>query len=121
MTPDKRRFSRVAIDGEARLSCRSKSWSSRLLDVSLKGALISTPEGWIGAVGDSCRLELLLGSGEVTIGMDGTIAHAEAGHLGFHCEHIGLDSISHLKRLVELNLGDERLLERELGELSAAG
>ena len=38
-------------------------------------------------------------------------------HLGFVCRHIDLDSISHLRRLVELNLGDESLLERELAAL----
>lgn len=27
---------------------------------------------------------------------------------------MGLDSVSHLRRLVELNLGDDMLLEREL-------
>ena len=37
--------------------------------------------------------------------------------LGFVCRHIDLDSISHLLRLVELNLGDESLLERELAAL----
>jgi hypothetical protein len=37
--------------------------------------------------------------------------------LGFVCRHIDLESISHLRRLVELNLGDESLLERELAAL----
>jgi hypothetical protein len=37
--------------------------------------------------------------------------------LGFVCQHIDLDSISHLRRLVELNLGDVSLLERELAAL----
>ena len=32
---------------------------------------------------------------------------------------IDLDSITHLRRLVELNLGDEKLLERELSHLAA--
>ena len=32
-------------------------------------------------------------------------------------KHIDLDSISHLRRFVELNLGDEQELERELGAL----
>lgn len=53
--------------------------------------------------------------------MDGTVVHCEDGHLGFRCDHIDLDSISHLKRLVELNLSDEALLERELSELSQGG
>ncbi len=35
----------------------------------------------------------------------------------FRCEHIDIDSITHLKRLIELNLGDEALLHRELAHL----
>ena len=38
--------------------------------------------------------------------------------LGFRCEHIDIDSMTHLKRLVELNLADEALLHRELSALS---
>ena len=37
--------------------------------------------------------------------------------VGMVCRHIDVDSISHLRRLVELNLGDEALLERELAAL----
>ena len=45
------------------------------------------------------------------------LAHDDHGQLGFVCEHIDLASISHLRRLVELNLGDPQELERELGAL----
>ena len=44
--------------------------------------------------------------------------HIEDDHTGYRCEHIDLDSISHLRRLVELNLGDPDILDRELSELS---
>jgi hypothetical protein len=36
------------------------------------------------------------------------------------CKEIDLDSISHLRRLIELNLGDQEELERELGALLKA-
>jgi hypothetical protein len=49
--------------------------------------------------------------------MQGSIIHSETDQIGFRCDHIDLESISHLKRLVELNLGDEAALERELHEL----
>ena len=116
---ERRRFVRVPIDGSARLLCSDREWAATLIDVSLKGALISRPENWPGKAAD-CDLELLLGANEeVIITMHGVVAHSEADHLGFRCDHIGLESISHLKRLLELNLGDERLLERELFELAA--
>lgn len=116
---EQRRFSRVRIEGEATLTCGDRHWDARLLDISLRGALISRPQAWEDGVGSGCRLELRLGAGEVLISMEGAIAHAEDDRIGMRCDHIGLESISHLKRLVELNLGDTDLLERELEELAS--
>jgi hypothetical protein len=49
--------------------------------------------------------------------MDVSVAHVEDQHIGFRCEHIDLDSITHLRRLVELNVGDTDILYRELSAL----
>lgn len=116
---DKRHFSRIAIDGKVKVSCGKHQWESEILDISLKGALIQKPESGELSEEDACLLELVQESGEVMISMQGKIAHATGDHLGFHCESIDLDSVSHLKRMLELNLGDETLLQRELKELIA--
>ena len=119
---EKRRFSRVPVDGVAHLRCSgNEEWSAELIDISLKGALISRPTGFSSPLEAPCRLNLELSDGAVQINMEGAIAHLEVDHVGFRCEHIGLESVSHLKRLLELNLGDEALLERELTELAAGG
>lgn len=49
--------------------------------------------------------------------MDVQLAHDDHGQLGFVCLHIDLESIEHLRRLIELNLADPQELERELGAL----
>jgi hypothetical protein len=49
--------------------------------------------------------------------MDVLIAHHENEELGLHCKDIDIDSITHLRRLIELNLGNPALLERELSAL----
>jgi hypothetical protein len=46
--------------------------------------------------------------------MNLSISHVIGNEAGFKCEHIDLDSISTLRRMVELNLGDSTLLERDL-------
>lgn len=117
---EKRHFKRIAMDAPITLVCGDHKWHSRLLDVSLKGALIEAPDDWPDDNPGQCRLELQLDD-EVCITMEGTVVHSENGNLGYRCDHIGLDSITHLKRLVELNLGDESLLERELAELAHSG
>lgn len=119
---ERRHFARIPIDCHVRVTCNDEHFETQLLDISLKGALLKTPTHWRAAPQCACTLTVELGSeNDVKIVMQGHIVHQENGHLGFHCEHIDLDSISHLRRLVELNLGDESLLERELTELLANG
>jgi len=91
-------------------------WKSNLIDISLHGVLISRPSNWNGAVGEIFQIDLFLGK-DFNITMEVKSVHIEQESLGFSCEHIDLDSITHLRRLVELNLGDEEILEREFNEL----
>lgn len=115
-TNERRHFTRIAIDCRAELGCADRLWQTQLLDVSLKGALLFRPEGYIDS-GEPCSLELLLEPSNVVIEMQGYIVHGKEDQLGFYCQHIDMESIGHLKRLLELNMGDEALLERELTEL----
>ena len=114
MKNEQRRFKRIPFDMPGRIVSTT---TVRVIDVSLKGALIVKPPKWKGSKGDSLSIEIPLDSGEAVIRMDTRIAHIEAERLGLACEHIDLDSITHLRRLVELNLGDDELLHRELAEL----
>jgi hypothetical protein len=111
-----RRFSRIAFDVAVTLELEQQSWRTGLIDISLHGALIRMPENCTPADGASCRLTVHLEGGP-DIAMDASVAHREQGHLGLRCEHIDVDSISCLRRLVELNLGDAALVERELAAL----
>jgi hypothetical protein len=100
-----------------------ESYAVRVDDLSLKGALLARPPTASLSTGTSCRLELGLGAGQ-TIVLQGSIAHLEARRLGIVCRVIDIDSVTHLRRLVELNLGTSDLLERELSALldeAAAG
>lgn len=115
---ERRRFSRIPMDGRVRLHCGETAHEARLLDISLKGVLVERPGDWTAAAGTPCRLELLPGDGELVIEMAGTVVHTEADRLGVRWDHIDMDSAAHLRRLLELNLADEDLLEREIGELA---
>ncbi|BCO33231.1 hypothetical protein TspCOW1_33340 [Thiohalobacter sp. COW1] len=112
----RRRFTRIPFDADARLSAGDRQWPVELLDISLKGALIARPDDWDGRTEGPFRLELRLGE-DAVIAMDVSVAHQEEDRLGLRCEDIDLDSITHLRRLVELNLGNPDLLERELASL----
>jgi hypothetical protein len=53
----------------------------------------------------------------MTISMSTTVTHVAGRRVGLRCDNIDLDSVTHLRRLVELNAGDPNLLDRELSAL----
>ncbi|SFR86011.1 PilZ domain-containing protein [Marinobacter daqiaonensis] len=112
--PEKRRFQRIQFDAPCELYCREDMQTAEVLDISLKGVLVSRPAGWVASQGDSCELTIHLNDHESAIVVAATLRHLESDRLGFKIDYIDLESASHLKRLVELNLGDAELLEREL-------
>lgn len=117
VTIEKRLFSRILFDAPVELSTSEKHWQSHLIDISLKGALIRKPGNWQARPSGEYELDVQLGDKDSHISMQAMIAHEDADQIGFNCVHIDLDSVSCLKRLVELNLSDEALLERELDHL----
>lgn len=91
--------------------------------------LLQLPDGPPPQAGMPCLVKLPLGSAgtgvgdestDIHIAMAGELAHVEAGHAGVLCRSIDLESITHLRRLIEVNLGDPAASERELKALIAA-
>jgi hypothetical protein len=116
---ERRRFSRISFHRPASLVAEGRSATCELLDVSLRGALVEAPAAFSAGIGARCSLAIRLDAGDATIRMEGEIAHREGAQVGVRCREIDLDSIAHLRRLVELNLGDEDLVHRELAALVA--
>ena len=116
-TPDQRHFARIQFHHGAQLLLEGRRTGCEVLDLSLKGALLRPEQALAVATGAVCTLELVLDDGDSVVRMEGSVAHAEADRLGLVWSSIDIDSITHLRRLIELNLGDESLLQRELAEL----
>lgn len=118
---EQRRFSRVSFQGKAHLETSESSFPTEVLDLSFKGALISVPEGWEPEAPGPLVLRVHLSDYPLDFSMQVSVAHQHDDVIGLHCDKIDLESAGHLKRLIELNLGDSQLLSRELSELSAGG
>jgi len=115
---ERRKFWRATFNAPVKLVNDASSIDAMLDDISLKGALLEVPSGWSGKVGEHCHLKLRLGGDQdMKIVMWGRVTHVDGRKVGLLCESIDLDSITHLRRLVELNAGDPALLERELSSL----
>lgn len=115
--PEKRRFHRIQFDAPCELHCQDGLWATEVLDVSLKGVLVRRPDGWRAPLKQPCEVVIHLDDHRTGIVMAVELRHVESHRLGFKCQYIDLDSASHLKRLVELNLGDQALLDREFAHL----
>ncbi len=114
---EKRRFSRVPFAMDATLAGDGPPCRATVLDISLNGALVECPPGGGPALESRGTLTLSLDGDDFRIVMDFTVAHRDGGRLGLRCESIDVDSITHLKRLVALNLGDPEAVYRELASL----
>lgn len=117
MTDERRHYSRIAFHTPAQLTLPGASNEVVVVDLSLKGALVRLPADMRVLDGTPCTLLVRLDDLGDSIRMETKVMHVEGRYAGLACHSIDLDSVTHLRRLVELNLGSEELLERELSAL----
>jgi len=113
---ERRHFTRIPFDAECELHSDRGTAVVQLLDISLHGALVESSQPLPVELHDRVRLCLYLAN-DILIEIPALLTHTHPPQYGFTATGMDIDSISHLRRLVELNLGDETLLERELEQL----
>lgn len=110
---ERRQFSRILFDTTANLSQGDNIWTTKIHDLSLNGVLVEKPQDFSPADG-LIMLDFSLLDSDIELQMEATLTYRTGNLLGLKCVHIDVDSISHLRRILELNLGDASLLNREL-------
>jgi len=116
LTGERRNYSRVPFQAEVLMQSGDEEWSCNLLDISLKGMLVEPPDNLEIDTKNPCAVALFLGE-DASIHARVKIAHVGNGLWGLQWKHIDINSLKHLRRLLELNLNDPSLLGRELTEL----
>lgn len=111
-----RNFVRIPFDAQTTVGQGNHSWPVELIDVSLNGVLFKQPEVWSIHPGNPLKIDIRLAD-HTHIMMDSQLVHITPKYVGCQCIHIDLDSITLLKRLIELNVGSDEFLERELSAL----
>ena len=115
---ERRNFSRILFNADCTLRQDDLEWSTEVLDISLRGILVHRPDHFSLDLEQPCEATIRLSGSESHIIMALTFSHEENNTLGFKCQHIDIDSMTHLKRLVELNVGSDDILKRELERLT---
>ncbi|MDH5518610.1 MAG: PilZ domain-containing protein [Gammaproteobacteria bacterium] len=116
MTDEKRHYRRVAFDAEVVMEYQGSSWVAHLIDVSLKGLLVVFPNDIAIELGNVYDMELRLGV-DTVIQMRVKVMHFEDHLVGLEWSDIDLESLTHLRRLLELNMSSAEEIHRELSEL----
>ncbi|OGG96317.1 MAG: hypothetical protein A2508_00330 [Candidatus Lambdaproteobacteria bacterium RIFOXYD12_FULL_49_8] len=114
MSQERRHYSRVNFDHEAYLHSAGERYECQLLDVSLKGVLVEVSEDFPAQSGQKAMVEVQLAGTAVQIQADSTLVFKKDNQCGFRFDEIGIDSLTHLRRLLELNTGDSDLVRKEL-------
>ncbi len=116
---NRRQFTRILFSIKATLTVAEQEYPVSIHDISLNGALIQTPEHQELLKGQLGELSFSLNDGDDTqVLMHIAVVHETPDEMGLQCNAIDIDSITHLRRLVELNLGDDSQLNKELSQLS---
>jgi len=110
----KRNFSRTPFETGGTFRFADRSVPVTLIDISLKGALVHSLPGDMvpdNAVG---TLSLRLSGSSERMEFTAELVRRDGDSLGFHFTETDADSLTHLRRLLELNLADREQVEEEL-------
>ena len=110
---EQRQFHRIPFDSVALITHARHGHACDLIDLALQGALFRAPEGLPLILGDRCSLSIFLPSTDQTLDFRGELVHQEGNDYGFRFTKEDGDSMIHLRRLLELNLGDSGQIGRE--------
>lgn len=115
---NRRQFTRILFSIKAELAIEDKTYPVSIHDISLNGALVTAIDSEHSLKGKLGTLQFLLSDNESAVTMNIAVVHEEENETGLQCNAIDIDSVTHLRRLVELNLGDSEQLDKELSQLS---
>ena len=116
---NRRQFTRILYSINATLEVEGQIYPVSLHDISLNGALITTPATDTSLIGKSGNFLFSLTDTDLVVEMNITVVHETSKETGLRCNAIDIDSISHLRRLIELNLDDEAQVNKELSQLTS--
>lgn len=115
---ERRHFIRILYQTPAKLHQSQVEWLAEVRDLSLQGILLTCPPDWTPTPDKHYTVSFCLHDSEIELTMKTQLVHHDSNYLRMQIHHIDIESASHLRRLVELNVGTDELLHRELEQLA---
>ncbi len=118
MSIERRQFVRFPFHSRAEVQFRGMSCEGTLRDISLNGALFAFDEVPInGSFLRPCRLYIRYIGQDQGVAFNGLVVHAHAETLGIKFIGVGEKERMALIQLIDLNLADPSLLDRDVPAL----
>ncbi len=116
----KRLFSRITCDEKIIVLFNKETVEARLLEVSLKGALMEFKEEPLMLVGERCRITLTLKDSDVVLQFRAEVVHGSKNRVGVKFKFMDIDTFIHLRSFLEARTADPQLICEEMGHLIVA-
>jgi len=118
---ERRRFSRIIYQAPATLVQGDYKLATCIQDLSLHGLLLWAVDEPNLTKDNLIDVSFTLPDSDITIALSATLVSQTERILHLKIDHIDIESVGHLRRLVELNVGSDELLHRELEHLVDLG
>ncbi len=112
-----RRFGRIAFGTDIHIEHQGATYSGALQDIALKGALLHFEALPPLKMNDTCQLSIHLVNSDIILHFKAEAIHFHQDTIGFRFVETDLDTLAHLRRLLELNTGDAEKVEQEISFL----
>lgn len=110
---EERHYQRVPFQAETVVKTEKSLWNCALLNIALRGALLGSKDLALD-LGTICQITITLPTSAIVLDFDAELVHREEDHFGFKFVHVDLQTLTHLRKLIELNTGDADSVRNEL-------
>jgi hypothetical protein len=114
MIMDNRYYSRISFVADAEVFVDGMRYPAEMLDLSLRGTLLNLESAGAVDIGMSYPLKIHLPSSDITIRFDAELVHKNGNYAGFRFQSLDVESMTHLRKMLDLNTGNHAKLTDEM-------
>jgi hypothetical protein len=110
---EQRNYRRIPFQTEAEIHLPDSTYKCELVDLALQGALFKSIQDLPVEIGNHCHLTIVLPASDLTMEFTGELIHQRGHFYGFIFVSEDAVTMGHLRRLLELNIGNGDQVDRE--------
>jgi hypothetical protein len=115
MITENRYYSRIAFTADAEVYIDGVRYAAEMLDLSLRGTLLHFSASAVPVnLGVAYPLKINLPSSDMNLRFDAELVHQNGDYAGFRFQSLDVDSMTHLRKILDLNTGDHVKLTHEM-------